>query len=248
MKIKNIFFFIVFFLPFVYSLVVNVKVPLKTYEMLFVLFLLFWFMRGAVAGEIKLRIDRAFYPLLFFFLWVVFTVIISYVGLLSFESMPNWSATRGSFLLNPIIEIFYLLLNILLAIFVSNLIVSKASLKNIYGIMIFSSILVCLYGLQLFLGALLKVPALVLPTMSEKPPVSFFFIPRVTATFKEPNFFAGYMTALIPIGLAFFFAPKTKIRSFLNKKAIVILILGLQLLTLILSMSTGGVISFLASG
>ncbi|MFH1390645.1 MAG: O-antigen ligase family protein [Candidatus Margulisiibacteriota bacterium] len=245
-KFRSIFAFILFFLPFAYSLVIDIKVPVKIYEIFFVLALFIWYMNGALKGEIKLEVDRGFRPIFYFFFWAVLVVIVSIFRFQALDSLPAWSA-RGSFFLNPIIELAYLLLNILLAIFIAKLIRNKQDVKWILKILLFSSLFVCLYGLYIFLGKLLQFPVLTLPTMSDSPGTYGFVLPRVSATFKEPNFFAGYITAIIPLTMAFFFMPKkTGLFGFISKPGLLAL-LAIQMIALTFSLSTGGVLSLVFS-
>jgi len=243
MKLRNIFAVILFFLPFAYALVLDLKVPVKIYELAFLLFLFFWLTQQFLRGEIKLDFDRGFRPLLYYYVWAVFVTIIGYFGLLQFSTFPDWVA-RGSFFLNPAVELAYLLMNILLAIFISKLIGAKKDIKAVIYILLLGNILVCLYGLYQFFGQLLQFPVITLPTMKDARQNFGFVLPRVAATFKEPNFFAGYLNALIPLAVTLFLLARRKGFGLLNHKLFVIVLILVQLLALLLSFSTAGLIAF----
>lgn len=248
MKLKNILFIMLFFVPFTYSLAINLKVPIKTYEILFVIFLSIWFFQSAIKGQIKLEIDSVFKFLAFFLIWAGFATIISYFKIGSFSSLPDWIPARGSFFLSPVIEIFYLVLNISIAVFISKLITNKCDFRFITKILLVSSLFVCLYGLYIFFSKLLGLPYFSLPTMSGAVKHFGFILPRVEATFKEPNFFAGYLAALIPMTWAVLFLPQIKERFSFNNKLFFTILIIVQLFALALTFSAGGIISVFVCG
>ncbi|MBI5698834.1 O-antigen ligase family protein [Candidatus Saganbacteria bacterium] len=225
-------------------MVIDLKVPVKIYELAFLLFLFFWFTHKFLQGEAKLDYDRGFRPLIYFFIWALFVTMIGYLSLLKFNSFPEWVA-RGSIFLNPAIELAYFLLNILLAIFIAKLVErNKDDVKAAIYILMLSNLLVCIYGMYLLLGQYLHFPVIALPTMNEARLDFGFVLPRMAATFKEPNFFAGYLNGLIPLSISLLICYKLKGFSLFNNKIMLFFLLSIQLLALVLSFSTAGIIAF----
>ncbi|OGF27178.1 hypothetical protein A2331_00360 [Candidatus Falkowbacteria bacterium RIFOXYB2_FULL_34_18] len=154
----------------------------------------------------------------------VFIVPIIYIltlALITFFSIDTNTAIWGSYARQQgfISYVFYFLFFILLFFNLKN----KGQLNRIIKVIIFSSIIVCIYGVvQIFGWDVLN--------WSEK-------TKRITATFGQPNVLAAYLVLIIPLFVYLFFETKNKFI-----KIFYFLILILQIFVLLNTYSFSGIL------
>ena len=247
----NIVFFIsliVFFLPYTDSLVLNIGFPFKIYEVLSIILVITIFMNLLLNKKFSIKIDKqekvVYRWLLLFWVWYCISGAFSFF-ILDGITIPMWATGRHALFISVITKLMYLFFNIVLFYIVINYISKKKLLIKIMRVWIISSFLISIYAVYLLLCSLVDIkPFLLLGTQSlqygELPGIGALIIRNVT--FKEGNFFGGYIVTSITMTLPFLFIKDRSINPFSSN--FINFVFLLQLCALIISSSTVAVITF----
>jgi O-antigen ligase len=234
----------IFFLPFTYVLVLNFGFPLKVYEVVISLFLIVIIARGLVSGKITFKFHKYYYPIFLFAFVVLITGLPNLVFILDkFDHFPEWAVGRDRPYVSFFLEFIYLILfNIFFSILVANRIVDEENFYKVLRVICISSIVVSIYGLYEGVGAKFNIPIHRLPSPDDRRAIMGFYggMPRISSTFREPSYFAGYLVSLIPITLSQLLIDKNyrQISTFLLFAS-----LFFQSICFLLTFSTGGWLS-----
>lgn len=242
---------IVFFLPYTNSLILNIGFPLKVYEILGILLITVIFLNLIINQKSSLRINsqekKLYKWLMLFFVWYCFSGMFSFF-ILNEITFPQWATGRHAPFISVVTKLVYLFLNISLFFVVVCFISRKTLLIKIIRIWIISSLLVSIYALYLFIFSLLNIKPIFIP--GTELPMQYAILPSIgtfirNATFKEGNFFGGYIVVSIMMTLPFLFV-KHKSINHLSKKFLSFAFI-LQICGLLISLSTINFISFIIS-
>ena len=180
-----------------------------------------WLISGLAKKEIKPARNPLYLPLFLFLL----------INLVALVNSPNLSKS--------ILVLGFTIFTILVGLLIPNIVKETESLQKITKALLWSALVVSLFGLYQFVGDMLGLPITLTGLRPQYTKVILGFT-RVQSTALEPLYFANYL--LIPICLA--------VTLFLNKKGkpiFLLSIIGLGILNLILTASRGGYLAFLAS-
>ncbi len=215
---------IAFFLPFERIGSYDIAgVTVRLSQVLALITMAAWLIEGLTKKEIKPVKNPIYLPLVLFLL----------INIIALVNSPN--------LAKSILVLGFTIFTILVSLLIPNLVKETATLQKIIKTLLWSSLLVTLFGLYQFAGDMLGLPETLTGLRSQYTKVILGFT-RVQSTALEPLYFANYL--LIPICLA--------VVLFLNKNRkfrplFLLSIIGLGVLNLILTASRGGYLALLAS-
>jgi hypothetical protein len=184
------------------------------------------------------------YALFAFLLWYSFTGIISINGINDI-TLPSWAIGRYSTELSIFMKLCYFALNILIFMYIVVHVTRKKQLLSLLRWWIAGSVLASLYAIYLFVCSLLHVETFLLPGSQS---IQYGSLPVIggyirNSTFKEGNFFGGYMNVSLMMLLPFIFldtrTPLFQYRR-ISRILFVILICGL-----LISSSTINILVFM---
>jgi len=203
-------FLIILTLPFTNTLVINIGFPLKIYEIVGILLCFMALISVIMRKKFILLRSEGYsiymYPLIAFIAWYAFSGIVG-IYRASDIVMPIWALGRNTLTNAVLMKLLYVLLNcFLFGFFIAN-IRSKERLIRVIRWWISASVIVSLYAIYLFITSAMHSNPWLLPgTLS----VQYGFLPGIgefirCATFKEGNFYGGYMNASLMMILPFLF-------------------------------------------
>lgn len=212
------FLLIIFFLPFERVPTINfLSVDIKINTVLGLLTIVAWFLALMFnAKKWKIQPNPLFIPLALFICAM----------LLSITQALN---------LGRSLEVFvFILFTIMLAIMTINMITDKERLEKIIKVLLWSSILVGLFGLFQFAGDIIGLPQSITLLKTGYTSAVFGF-PRIQAFSEEPLYFANYLMIPISLALSYYFS-----KSKILKRYLLIIMLTLLLINFVLTVSRGG--------
>jgi len=232
----------IFFLPFTYALVLPFFFPVKVYEVLFSIVVLLSVAEVIITLKIPAKTHYLYKYLILFFIVVLFSTLLSFYTLSNFTGLPDWATDRFAPVYGNLMELLYLAFDILFLIFVANYVSrSEENFKKVLKVVLCSAVVAGLYGFYVFLSEMLGLSTLYLPSPDNTRVVQpFIFMNRIASTFREPNFYAGFLVCLIPITASLFLTENQY--SIFSKKFTGFLLIVL-LVSLIFTFSTAGLVA-----
>jgi O-antigen ligase len=223
-------FLIVFFLPFERVPTLNLGgVDLKINIILGFLTLFAWIL-ALMFNPKKFKVRP----------YAIAIPIILYVLAMLISLTVAGNMTRG------VSVLVFTLFTIALSILTVNMVSSRENLKKTLQIIFLSSIIVSIFGLLQFAGSLLGLPDSTV-LLKEGYGAKMMGFPRIMAFSQEPLYLANFLLIPITLGLAFFFnkidVNEDKSPNRLKQVGILLLLI----LVLILTVSRGAYLGFLAS-
>ncbi len=204
------------------------------------------------SGGISLRISHILY-LILFFLFLIHILKKPNTWKLNFYLIPLflfWAVLILSLINTPNLNRGFLILLFILftssASFVLPYFLSSKYFKPLTHILLWSTILVCLFGLFQFAGDMLGLPEskTLLRSHYTKKILGFT---RVQSTALEPLYFANFLLFPLSLSLSLFLEKRTK-QDIPFSNLFLLSVMGLAILNLILTSSRGGCIAFLFTG
>lgn len=215
-------------------------VTVRISQLLALIAMVVWITNGLIKKEIKLVKNPIHLPIFLFLI----------INVLSLVNSPN--------LTKSILVLGFTIFTILFGLLIPNLVREKIALEKITKALLWSSLIVTLFGLYQFVGDMLGLPEVLTGLRPQYTKVILGFT-RIQSTALEPLYFANYL--LIPLCLAVvLFLNKDKKIEPRQKRGetphptwcgvnplFLLSVIGLGILNLILTASRGGYLALLAS-
>ncbi|MFC1721823.1 O-antigen ligase family protein [Patescibacteria group bacterium] len=172
--------------------------------------------------------------------------LLAYLGIaaISIVNAQNLERAMAVYVFSAFVIIF--------ALVIPQVIRNTAHIKKVVIVLLFSALIVSLFGLYQFVGDVIGLPP-ELTGLREHYTQSVFGFPRIHSTALEPLYFANYL--LIPIAITFLLwlrQPKTQPESgrwqkFFSRRIVLLGIFLFCILSLSLTLSRGGYLGLLAT-
>lgn len=182
-----------------------------------------WILSMLINNRIKLAKNPLVLPLFFFLL----------INLTSLLNAPNLGKS--------ILVLAFTIFTILVGLIVPNLIKSEKALHRIVMAILYSSLVVSIFGIYQFAGDMLGLPETLTGLRPQYTKIILGFT-RVQSTALEPLYFANYLLLPLSLALSLFLSKGKKL-----SQGLLLSVIGLGLLNLILTASRGGYLAFIGS-
>lgn len=218
-------YLLTFFLPFERIGSVDVAgVTIRISQIVAILTVLAWCIRGLWLGSFKFRPYPLLLPLIVFLI----------VALLGLINAPN--------LERSIMVTIFVLFTVGVSIILPSIVRHTVHVEKVVTILLISMLVVSLFGLYQFLGDIAGLPTSLTGLRSQYTKDILGF-PRIQSTALEPLYFANYLLVPLSLAISLWFSKASRI-----KPLWLLLLVALGGINFILTVSRGGYIALAATG